>query len=137
MNEGRGMRRKSTLSELEERAASLVVDSALAVHRTLGPGLLERVYEACLCHELAKRGAFVERQVVVPIVYEGLTFDEGFRIDVLVDGIVLCELKAVDDMNPVYTAQLLSYMKMSGKRIGFLINFNVTLIKNGIRRYVL
>lgn len=125
------------LSEREERAAHAVVEAAYAVHRTLGPGLLESVYEACFCHELARHGVTYRRQVSVPIRYDGLVFDEGLRLDVLVDEQVVCELKAVDAMNPVFTAQLLTQLKLTGKRIGFLINFNVPLIRQGIKRVIL
>jgi len=125
------------LSDKEERIAKAIVDSAYAVHSTLGPGLLESVYEVCFCHELAKRGLSFRRQVAVPIVYDGIKFDEGLRLDVLVEGLVICELKAVTAMNPVFQAQLLTQLKLTGKRLGFLINFNVTLIKHGIKRVIL
>jgi len=121
----------------EEQAATAIVDSAYTVHSKLGPGLLESVYEVCLCHELLKRSVQVERQVIVPIEYDGLKFDEGFRIDVLANQLVVCELKAVNKLNPVFEAQLLTYLKLTGKRLGFLINFNVSRIKDGIRRFVL
>ena len=91
----------------------------------------------CLCHELSKRGYHVERQVEIPINYDGIAFDEGLRLDVLVDNLVICELKAVDQVNPVWQAQLLSHLKLTGKRLGFLINFNVPLIKDGIKRLIL
>ena len=132
------MRKKfAPLSEKEERIAKAVVDSAYAVHKVLGPGLLESVYEVCFCHELGKRGLSYRRQVVVPIVYDGITFDEGLRLDVLVEDLVICELKAVEEVHPVFLAQLLSYLKLTGKRLGFLINFNVPVIKHGIKRVVL
>jgi GxxExxY protein len=113
------------------------VEAAYAVHKHLGPGLLEKIYEACFCHELSKRGYHVERQLDLPISYDGIVFDEGLRLDVLVENLVICELKAVDQMNPVWQAQLLSYLKLTGKRLGFLMNFNVPLIKDGIRRFIL
>jgi GxxExxY protein len=125
------------ISDEEERIAKAVVGAAYAVHSTLGPGLLENVYEVCFCHELSKRGLSYRRQVVVPIVYDGITFDEGLRLDVLVEDLVICELKAVERMNPVYLAQILTQLKLTGKRLGFLINFNVPLIKRGIKRVVL
>lgn len=125
------------LSEREESLARMIVDAAYAVHQKLGPGLLERVYEICFCHELAKRGLKYLRQVDVPIVYDGIVFNEGLRLDVLVEDLVICELKAVDEMNPVWEAQVLSHLKLTGKRLGFLINFNVPLIKNGIKRIIL
>lgn len=107
------------LSDREEDIARKIVDAAYTVHKTLGPGLLEKVYEACFCHELSKRGLSVERQVDISIVYDGITFNEGLRIDVLVERLVICELKAVDIMNPVWEAQLLSHLKLTGKRLGF------------------
>ena len=121
----------------EERAAAAIVASALAVHRVLGPGLLESIYETCFCHELTKRGFAVRRQVMVPIEYDGIVFPEGLRLDVLVNELVICELKSVEAVNPVHQAQLLSQLRLSGKRLGFLINFNVPLIKNGIQRVIL
>ncbi len=103
----------------------------------MGPGLLESIYDVCFCHELTKRGLTHRRQVVVPITYDGIRFDEGFRLDVLVQELAVCELKAVEAMNPVFTAQLLTQLRLTGKRLGFLINFNVPLIKQGIHRIVL
>ncbi|MCX6027706.1 MAG: GxxExxY protein [Chloroflexi bacterium] len=120
-----------------EQIATLIVAAAYAVHSTLGPGLLESVYEVCFCHELAKRGLRFRRQVMVPIIYDGIAFDEGFRLDVLVEEAVICELKAVEALIPLHEAQLLTQMKLTGKRLGFLINFNVPLIKQGIKRHVL
>ena len=125
------------LSPAEEEVGRKIVDSAFAVHEELGPGLLEKVYEVCFCHELIKRGLQFKRQLDIPIVYDGLTFDEGLRLDVLVEDMVICELKAVDEVNPVWQAQILSHLKLTGKRLGYLINFNVPLIKDGIRRYIL
>jgi len=127
----------STLSEKEEGIARKIVDAAYTVHKILGPGLLERVYEVCFCHELSKRGLKYQRQADVPIVYDGIVFDEGLRLDVLVEELIICELKAVDEMNPVWEAQILSLMKLTGKRPGFLINFNVSLIKKGIQRIII
>ena len=126
----------SKLSEKEESIAKKIVDAAFAVHKTLGPGLLEKVYEVCFCHELMKRKLQYRRQVDIPINYDGIIFDEGLRLDVLVENLIICELKAVDDMNPVWEAQLLSHLKLTGKRLGFLINFNVPLIKEGIKRII-
>ena len=107
------------------------------MHKTLGPGLLEKVYEVCFCHVLTQSGFNVKRQLDIPIVFEDFVFDEGLRLDVLVDDLVICELKALENVNPVWEAQLLSHLKLTGKRLGYLINFNVPLIKNGIRRMVL
>ena len=125
------------LTKEDEEIATKIVDVAYCVHRELGPGFLEKVYEVCFCHELSKRGLSYQRQVEVPIVYDGITFDVGFRLDVLVENLVICELKAVDETNPVWEAQLLSHLKLSGKRLGFLINFNVKYIKDGIKRVIL
>jgi len=125
------------LSDREEYIAERIVDAAYAVHKALGPGLLERVYEACLCHELSKRELKYQRQVDIPITYDGMIFDEGLRLDVLVEDLVICELKAVDEMHPVWKAQIISHLKLTGKRLGFLINFNVPIIKNGIKRIIM
>lgn len=125
------------LSKKDERIAKEIVDAAFQVHKALGPGLLEKVYEACLCHELSKRGFNCQRQVEIPIIYDGITLDEGLRLDLLVENLIICELKAVDNMNPVWEAQILSHLKLAGKRLGFLINFNVKYIKDGIKRIIL
>ena len=119
-----------------ESIASDVVDSAFKVHSKLGPGLLESAYEACLEHELVRRGCSVERQKAQSIEYDGIVIDVGYRIDLLVENAVLIELKAVEQLAPIHQAQILTYLKLSQKTIGFLINFNVPLIKNGIRRVV-
>ncbi|HRW47294.1 MAG: GxxExxY protein [Caldilinea sp.] len=124
------------LTTEEERIGKLVVDSAYTVHRGLGPGLLEKVYELCFCHELAKRGLRFSRQTDVPIVYDGILFSEGLRLDVLVEDLVVCELKAVEVMQPLFLAQIMTQLKLTGKHLGFLINFEVPLIKDGIRRVV-
>ena len=124
-------------TEKEEQVAERIVNAAYEVHKALGPGLLEKVYEVCFCHELTKAGLSYQKQVSVPINYDGVKLDEGLRLDVLVENLIICELKAVDQMNSVYTAQVLSYMKLTGKRLGFLINFNVPVIKNGIKRMIL
>jgi GxxExxY protein len=123
-------------SEREEVVATKIVDAAYKIHKALGPGLLEKIYEVCFCHELRKRELSYQRQVDIAIEYDGLKFDEGLRLDVLGEGLIICEIKAVDKMNPVWEAQLLSYLKLTVKRIGFLINFNVPVIKNGIKRII-
>lgn len=125
------------LSDREEGIAKKIVDAAFTVHKKLGPGLLEKIYEVCFCHELSKRDLAFRRQVDIPIVYDGMTFDEGLRLDVIIEDIIICELKAVDEMNPVWEAQILSHLKLMGKRLGFLINFNVPTIKKGIKRIIL
>ena len=125
------------LSKREESIAEKIVDAAFTVHKLLGPGLLERVYEVCFCHELSKRELKYQRQVDLPITYDGMIFDEGLRLDVLVEELIICELKAVDEMNPVWKAQILSHLRLTGTRLGFLINFNVPLINNDINRTIL
>ena len=114
-----------------------IIGAAIEVHRHLGPGMLESVYEAALAYELAERGIAVERQKPVPLVYKGLQFEEGYRLDLLVGGAVIVELKCVDAILPIHEAQLLTYMKLAKIPTGLLINFNVKLLKNGIRRFVL
>ncbi|OGC10190.1 GxxExxY protein [candidate division KSB1 bacterium RBG_16_48_16] len=125
------------LSDKEENIATQIVDAAYVVHQKLGPGLLEKVYEVCFCHELSKRGLQFQRQVDIPIVFDGIVFEEGLRLDVLVADLVICELKAKDEVNPVWKAQVLSHLKLLNKRLGFLINFNVEFIKDGINRLIL
>jgi GxxExxY protein len=120
-----------------DEVASKIVDAAFAVHKALGPGLLESVYEACLLYELNKRGLKVERQVSLPVVYDNLRLDAGLRLDLVVEKRVIVELKAVEVLLPVHTAQLLTYLKLSGYRLGLLVNFNSALIKEGIKRIVL
>jgi GxxExxY protein len=121
----------------DERVGTIIVDAALTVHRALGPGLLESIYEVCLAHELRKRGLSVERQQPVPIDYDGLRFDEAFRFDLLVNNRVLCEIKSVHELNPIFVVEAPTYLKLTDLRLGFLINFNVHLIKDGIQRVVL
>jgi GxxExxY protein len=113
-----------------------IVDAAMKVHTALGPGLLESVYEKCLKHELIKRGLRVESQIWVPVVYDGVEIEGGYKIDLLVDGQVIVELKVVEQLLEVHKAQLLSYLKLSHKQVGLLINFNVVHLRNGIRRLV-
>jgi GxxExxY protein len=113
-----------------------VMDAALRVHSVFGPGLLENAYEACLKHELERRGLKVEQQVGLPIIYDGITMDVSYRLDLLAERSVIVELKAVDRLTAVHEAQLLSYLKLSGRKVGLLINFNVAQLKNGIKRMV-
>lgn len=117
--------------------ARQIVDAAFSVHKALGPGLLESVYEVCLVHELRKRGLKVDQQLVLPIVYDNVHLDAGLRLDLLVGEAVIVELKAVERVLPVHEAQVLTYLKLTGHRVGFLINFNVPLIKDGIHRFAL
>ena len=120
-----------------DRVAKEIVDASFAVHSTLGPGLLENVYEVCLIYELKKRGLKVQHQVALPILYDGMQLDAGLRLDLIVGDSVIVELKAVETLLLVHHAQLLSYLKLAGKRLGLLINFNVPLIRDGIRRIAL
>ncbi len=122
----------SKVNEITEQ----IIGAAIEVHRHLGPGLLESVYEAALAFELASRGVAVERQKQVPLAYKGLHFDEGFRLDLLVAGEVIVELKCVDVVLPVHEAQVISYLKLTGLRVGLLINFKVPVLKQGIKRLV-
>src|SRR5437016_574441 len=114
-----------------------VIGCAIEVHRALGPGLLESTYEMCLCRELSLRNIPFERQKPIPVIYKGVKLDCGYRADVVVDGSVLVEIKAIDSLLPVHEAQLLSYLKLGGWKVGLLINFNVELLKHGLRRRVL
>ncbi|MDX1640987.1 MAG: GxxExxY protein [Balneolaceae bacterium] len=120
----------------ENEIGKIIVHSALQVHRNLGAGLLESSYQACLKYELNKSGLFVESEVDLPVVYEEVKLDCGYRIDLWAERKVIIEIKAVDDLNDIHMAQILTYLKLSGNKLGFLINFNVPLIKNGIRRFV-
>lgn len=122
-------------SDIEEIASS-IIEAAFRVHRTLGPGLLESVYEACLCHELRKMGIEYQRQLALPVVYDGMELEAGLRIDVLVAGQVIVELKAVEEVIPLHTAQLITYLRLTDNRLGLLINFNTKLLKDGMSRIV-
>jgi GxxExxY protein len=124
------------IPEKANKAAKHVVDAAFAVHKTLGPGLLEGAYEICMVHELSKRGSKVRRQVVVPVVYDGVKIDAGFRVDLLIDDCLVVELKAVEVLLPVHEAQILTYLKLIGIRLGLLVNFNVYGLRKGIKRIV-
>jgi len=128
------MKTKDELNEL----SGVIIDAAMEVHREFGPGLLERVYEAALYEELTLRGVAVLRQVAAQVVYKNKILDEdAYRIDLLVDDAIIVELKTVPELLPIHTAQLHTYMKLSGKCLGLLINFNVPLLKNGIKRHVI
>jgi len=120
----------------ENEIGRIVVDTAIAVHRELGPGLLEAVYEVILTRELSERGLKVERQIPVPIEYRGIKFDEGFRADVIVEGKVILELKSVETVHNAHKKQLLTYLKLTGMKLGYLLNFGEALMKNGITRTV-
>ena len=119
-----------------EAVARSAVDAGFKVHATLGPGLLESAYEYCLAYELEQRGVGVRRQVALPIVYETVKLDAGYRIDLLLAGAIVIEVKSVEALAPIHQAQLLTYLKLSGCRLGFLMNFNVPLFKQGLKRMV-
>ena len=120
-----------------DRVATEIVDAAYRVHSELGPGLLESAYEACLEHELTKRGLKVRSQVSLPVVYDSIEIDAGYRLDLLVEDSVIVELKSVDTLMQIHVAQVLTYLKLGGFKLGFLMNFNVTRIKDGMKRIVL
>lgn len=124
------------IPESVEQIGREIVDAALAVHRALGPGLLESVYETCLAEELKRRGLASERQVSVPVVYGDVRMETGFRLDLLVEGSVVVEIKSIDALASIHRAQVLTYLRFSGRRLGYLINFNTTLLKNGLQRLV-
>ena len=123
--------------ERAEAAARQAIDAGLKVHKALGPGLLESAYEHCLAYELAERGVSVERQAAQPVIYGNLTLDAGYRLDLLVDQSLIIEIKSVDTFAPIHSAQLLTYLKLSKIRLGLLMNFNVLLFKDGIKRIAL
>jgi GxxExxY protein len=129
--------RLNDLSGEINKITEAIVDSAYKVHSTLGPGLLENVYETCMVHELSKRGLKFERQKPVPVVYDNTRLDVGFRLDLLVENQVVVELKSVEKLLPLHEAQVLTYLKLSQCAVGLLLNFNVSLMKDGIRRMVL
>jgi GxxExxY protein len=133
---GKGGMAEPISAEVENAGAKLL-DAAFEVHRQLGPGLLESVYEACVCHELTTNGIQFQRQPALPILYRGIVIEAGLRLDLLIEECVIAEFKAIETLLPIHEAQLLTYMKLSNKRLGFLINFNVPLLKHGIKRLVL
>jgi len=119
-----------------EDVARMIVDAAIKVHRTLGPGLLESAYQQCLAYELRKRGLKVDCEVALPVIYDGINIDAGYRIDMLIEDMVIIENKTVDHLLPVHTAQLLTYLKLRDCHLGFLLNWNSVLMKTGIKRIV-
>lgn len=123
-------------SALADAAATQVIDAGLKVHKALGPGLLESAYELCLAHELNLRGLRVSRQVPLPVQYEGLRLEAGYRLDLVVEDVVIIEVKSVESLSRLHEAQLITYLKLSGLHLGLLMNFNVTLFKDGVRRLV-
>lgn len=130
----RSIRSSENLNHKDTEVTETVIGAAIEVHRHLGPGMLESVYEAALAYELVQRGLTVERQKSVPVVYKGLSFDEGFRLDLLVNNQVIVELKCVDALLPIHEPQLLSYLKLTGLKVGLLLNFKVPVLKQGIKR---
>lgn len=128
---------RAPISQETNIISGKIIDAAYAVHRALGPGLLESVYEICLVHELRKRGLSVRQQIALPVIYDGIQIDAGLRLDLLVEDTIIVELKAVDELVPVHRAQALTYLRLTGHRLALLINFNVPVIKQGIVRIVL
>lgn len=124
------------MNDSVNQVTEAVIGAAIEVHRTLGPGLLESAYEGCLCHELELRRIPFQRQVALPVTYKGLTLDCGYRVDILVDGKVIVEAKSVESLIPIHQAQTLTYLRLAGWKVGLLINFNVPILKKGIRRLV-
>jgi GxxExxY protein len=120
----------------EDRLSNLIIGAAIEVHRILGPGLLESAYEECLCRELSLRNVSFERQKGLPVEYKGVKLDCGYRLDILVDNAVILELKTVNQIEAIHEAQILTYLKLTRLKLGLLLNFNVTLMKNGIKRIV-
>ena len=137
MREKKTSRSQQPIPEETDQVARQVVDAAFCVHSALGPSLIESVYETCLVHELAGRGIEVKRQVAVPVIYEGVRLNAGLRLDLVVGDRVVVVVKATETVLPVHIAQVLTYLKLSGYRLGLLVNFNVPVIKDGIRRIVL
>jgi GxxExxY protein len=133
------MEKSKNLIPIEEinKISGSVVDSAIEVHSTLGPGLLESVYEICLAQELTQRGLKVERQLPLPVIYKDKKLEIGFRIDLLVENCLIVELKVVDVILPIHEAQVLTYLKLTGNKVGLILNFNVVLMKDGIQRVIL
>ena len=124
-------------SRTANEVSGVVIDCALHVHTVLGPGLLESTYEACLSQELKKAGLQVLTQVALPVIYDGVKLEVGYRIDLLVEDLVIIEVKSIESIAPIHQAQILSYLKLSGKSLGLLINFNVVHLKEGIKRFVM
>ncbi len=120
----------------ENELSRIVFDAALKVHQTLGPGLLESAYEECLYYEIKKSGLFVEKQKSLPLIYEDVKFEIGYRLDIIIENKLILEIKSVESLNEVHFAQLLTYLKLTNCKLGMLMNFNVSLIKNGIKRVV-
>ena len=125
------------LTEREQWLTSQLMNIAITVHKTLGPGLLKSIYEKCFCYELSKRDIPFTRRQALPVIYNNMSIEDGLKIDLIIDGLIIVELKAQENFHPVWEAQLLSYLKLTGKRLGYIMNFNVPLMKDGIRRMIL
>ena len=130
------MNRRDAETPREDSLTREIIGAAIEVRRELGPGLLESAYEQCLCHELSLRGLKFQRQVELPVVYKGIRLDCGFRMDLVVEGIVVVELKNVDTLLPIHQAQMLTYLKLYHRQVGLLLNFNVPVLKDGLKRIV-
>lgn len=124
------------MEKAEDELSKRIIGAAIEVHKSLGPGLLESAYEDCFCHELGLQGVLFERQRPLRLSYKGLQLECGFRLDIVVESLVIVELKSVERLDPIHDAQLLTYLKLSGLKLGLLINFNVPILKNGIKRLV-
>jgi len=120
-----------------ENLTGKIIKAAIDVHKVLGPGMLESAYEECLFYELFQQGLFIERQKPVPVIYKNIKLDCGYRIDLLIEKKIIIELKSIEILAPIHVAQILTYMRFSGINVGLLINFNVTVLKNGIKRFIL
>ena len=131
------MKDHKPLTDREKWLASQIVEIAITIHRFLGPGLLESIYEKCFCYELTKRNIPFIRQKCAELIYDNVVIDEGLRIDILVDNLIVIELKAQETYHPVWEAQLLSYLKLTHKRLGYILNFHVPLMKDGLKRMIL
>ena len=130
------MKRRDAETPREDKITNQIIGAAIEVHRILGPGLLESAYEECLCHELSQRGLEFKRQVALPVSYKGIRLACGYKMDLLVEDLIVVELKTVETLLRVHSAQLLSYLRLSGKPVGLLINFNSSTIKSGLKRIV-
>ena len=130
------MHRRDAEAPREDRITDKIIGAAIEVHRAIGPGLLESAYEECLCYELSQQGLPFSRQVPLPVRYKDVKLDCGYRIDLFVDDLVIVELKAIESLSPIHEAQLLTYLKLAGKRVGLLINFNVPILKQELKRMV-
>ena len=137
MTQGNTAKEHKPLTDREKWLASQIVEIAITIHRFLGPGLLESIYEKCFCYELTKRKIPFAKQKCTELIYDNIIIDEGLRIDIMVDDLIVIELKAQEVYHPVWEAQLLSYLKLTNKRLGYILNFHVPLMKEGLKRMIL